>query len=165
MTNMLSGESLIGGANVNSSMDLQSTGSLLEMSTLNVESSLSLNFKLSSGTITSIWIGLRKADKSDGRRTLCFQRLSKNVHKKHCNPTDCDGIPKRPTMYLNHMIQPEPEGSTQGYPLVSVEVLRYDKRSKSENIRIVSTEMELILEHTQQGIGHEVPVSAEGVEE
>nr|GEV18872.1 hypothetical protein [Tanacetum cinerariifolium] len=50
---------------------------------------------------------------------------------------DCDGIPKRPTMYLNlwsykavrnrcsnPMIQLEPEGSTQGYPLVSVEVLR-----------------------------------------
>ncbi|GJS02802.1 hypothetical protein Tco_0319310 [Tanacetum coccineum] len=50
---------------------------------------------------------------------------------------DCDEIPKRPTMYLNlrsykavrlwysnPMIQPEPEGSTQGYPLVSVEVLR-----------------------------------------
>ncbi|GJY39744.1 hypothetical protein Tco_0426108 [Tanacetum coccineum] len=52
---------------------------------------------------------------------------------------DYDGIPERPTMYLNlwsykvvrHrysnlMIQPEPEGSTQGYPLVSVEVLRLD---------------------------------------
>nr|GEU66531.1 ribonuclease H-like domain-containing protein [Tanacetum cinerariifolium] len=49
------------------------------------------------------------------------------------------------------MIQPEPEGSTQGYLLVSVEVLRYDKRSKSENMGIVPTEMELILEHTQQG--------------
>ncbi|GJR54326.1 leucine-rich repeat protein kinase family protein [Tanacetum coccineum] len=49
---------------------------------------------------------------------------------------DCDGIPERPTMYLNlwsykvvryrysnPMIQPEPEGSTQGYPLDSVEVL------------------------------------------
>nr|GFA75228.1 hypothetical protein [Tanacetum cinerariifolium] len=36
-------ESLIGGVNVNSSTDLLSTGSLLEMSTLNVESSLSLN--------------------------------------------------------------------------------------------------------------------------
>nr|GEY97538.1 hypothetical protein [Tanacetum cinerariifolium] len=48
------------------------------------------------------------------------------------------------------------EGSTQGYPLASVEVLRYDKRSKSENMRIVPTEMELILEHTQQGISHEV---------
>ncbi|GKB77209.1 retrovirus-related pol polyprotein from transposon TNT 1-94, partial [Tanacetum coccineum] len=52
---------------------------------------------------------------------------------------DCDEIPKRPTMYLNlwsykavrhrysnPMIQPEPEGSTQGYPLVSVEVLRFN---------------------------------------
>nr|GEZ17943.1 hypothetical protein [Tanacetum cinerariifolium] len=67
-------------------------GSLLEMSTLNVESSLSLNFRLSSGTITSIWIGsrLRKADKSDGRRKLCFQRLSKNVHKKHRHPKVCE---------------------------------------------------------------------------
>nr|GEY83453.1 hypothetical protein [Tanacetum cinerariifolium] len=46
--------------------------------------------------------------------------------------------------------EPEPEGSTQGYPLVIVEVLRYDKRSKSKNIGIVPTEMELILEHTQQ---------------
>ncbi|GJS68336.1 hypothetical protein Tco_0682901 [Tanacetum coccineum] len=36
-------------------------------------------------------------------------------------------------------------------PLVSVEVLRYDiKRSKSENKRIVPTEMELVLEQTQQ---------------
>nr|GEW91200.1 hypothetical protein [Tanacetum cinerariifolium] len=57
------------------------------------------------------------------------------------------------------MIQPEPEGSTQGYPLVSVEVLRYDKRSKSKNMGIVPTEMELILEHTQQGISHEVSVT------
>nr|GEW47956.1 hypothetical protein [Tanacetum cinerariifolium] len=54
------------------------------------------------------------------------------------------------------MIQPEPEGSTQGYLLVSVEVLRYDKRSKNKNIGIVSAEMELILEQTQQGISHEV---------
>nr|GEU74451.1 integrase, catalytic region, zinc finger, CCHC-type, peptidase aspartic, catalytic [Tanacetum cinerariifolium] len=54
------------------------------------------------------------------------------------------------------LLFPEPEGSTQGYPLVSVEVLRYYKRSKSENMGIVSTEMELILEHTQQGIIHEV---------
>nr|GEU43903.1 uncharacterized mitochondrial protein AtMg00810-like [Tanacetum cinerariifolium] len=40
MTSMLSEESLNGGANVNSSTDLLSTGSLLEMSTLNVELSL-----------------------------------------------------------------------------------------------------------------------------
>ncbi|GJX89403.1 hypothetical protein Tco_0341417 [Tanacetum coccineum] len=42
-------------------------------------------------------------------------------------------------------------------PLVSVEVLRYDKkRSKSENKGIVPTEMELVLEQTQQGTSQEV---------
>nr|GEV65785.1 hypothetical protein [Tanacetum cinerariifolium] len=30
-----------------------------------------------------------KADKSDSRRTLCFQRLSLNVYKKNCNPKAC----------------------------------------------------------------------------
>ncbi|GJW46820.1 retrovirus-related pol polyprotein from transposon TNT 1-94 [Tanacetum coccineum] len=49
--------------------------------------------------------------------------------------------------------------------LDSVEVFRYDeKRSKSENKGKVPTEMELILEQTQQGISHEVSVSTEGVE-
>nr|GEW81621.1 hypothetical protein [Tanacetum cinerariifolium] len=45
--------------------------------------------------------GSRKANKSDGRRTLCFQRLFKNVHKKHHNPkaygrpsTRCRKLPK-----------------------------------------------------------------------
>nr|GEY74547.1 integrase, catalytic region, zinc finger, CCHC-type, peptidase aspartic, catalytic [Tanacetum cinerariifolium] len=51
-------------------------------------------------------------------------------------------------------------------PLVSVEVIRYDiKRIKSENKGIVPTEMELVLEQTQQGTSHEVSVSTEGVEE
>ncbi|GKG17484.1 hypothetical protein Tco_0362441, partial [Tanacetum coccineum] len=50
--------------------------------------------------------------------------------------------------------------------LAFVEVLRYDiKRSKSENKRIVPTEMELVLEQTQQGTSHEVSISTEGVEE
>nr|GEY50824.1 hypothetical protein [Tanacetum cinerariifolium] len=89
MINMLSEESLIGGANVNSSTDLQSTGSLLEMSTQNVKSLLSSNFRLSNGIITSIWIGSQKANKSHGQRTHCFQRLFKNVHKKHRHPTTC----------------------------------------------------------------------------
>nr|GEU85512.1 hypothetical protein [Tanacetum cinerariifolium] len=57
MTNMLFGESRIGDANVNSSMDLRSIENLLEMSTLNVESSLSQSFKSSNGITTSIWIG------------------------------------------------------------------------------------------------------------
>nr|GEY82357.1 hypothetical protein [Tanacetum cinerariifolium] len=34
------------------------------------------------------WITV-KADKSDSRRTLCFQRLSSNVYKKHRNPKAC----------------------------------------------------------------------------
>nr|GEW90863.1 hypothetical protein [Tanacetum cinerariifolium] len=57
-------------------------------------------------------------------------------------------------------------GTVPGYPLVSVEVLRYD--TKGEKVRIrekVPTEMELVLEQTQQGISYEVSVSAEGVEE
>ncbi|GKB19820.1 hypothetical protein Tco_0853743 [Tanacetum coccineum] len=83
--------------------------------------------------------------------------------------SDRDGILKRPTMYFNlwrykvvrhrysnPMIQPKPEGSTQGYPLVSVEVLRYDKRSKSEIKGRMQTEMELTLEQTQQGVSYEV---------
>nr|GEW19851.1 Gag-Pol polyprotein [Tanacetum cinerariifolium] len=54
-----------------------------------LESSLSPNFRLSNGIITSIWIGSWKDDKSHGQRTLCFQGLSKNVHKKHHHPTVC----------------------------------------------------------------------------
>ncbi|GJQ93241.1 hypothetical protein Tco_0004380 [Tanacetum coccineum] len=50
-------------------------------------------------------------------------------------------------------------------PLDSVVVLRYEKRSKSENKGKVPTEMELVLEKTQQGISYEVSVSVEGVEE
>ncbi|GKC06254.1 hypothetical protein Tco_0997864 [Tanacetum coccineum] len=50
-------------------------------------------------------------------------------------------------------------------PLDIVVVLRYEKRSKSENKGIVPTEMELVLEQTQQGTSHEVSVSAEGVKE
>ncbi|GKB18013.1 retrovirus-related pol polyprotein from transposon TNT 1-94 [Tanacetum coccineum] len=41
-------------------------------------------------------------------------------------------------------------------PLDSVVVFRYEKRSKSENKGKVPTEMELVLEQTQQGTGYEV---------
>ncbi|GJT48284.1 hypothetical protein Tco_0974441 [Tanacetum coccineum] len=50
-------------------------------------------------------------------------------------------------------------------PLDSVVVLRYEKRIKSENKGKVPTEMELVLEQTQQGTSYEVSISAEGVEE
>ncbi|GKA04595.1 hypothetical protein Tco_0683715, partial [Tanacetum coccineum] len=49
--------------------------------------------------------------------------------------------------------------------LDSVVVLRYEKRSKYENKGKVLTEMELVLEQTQQGTSYEVSVSSEGVEE
>ncbi|GJS44602.1 hypothetical protein Tco_0594723 [Tanacetum coccineum] len=56
------------------------------------------------------------------------------------------------------MILPEPEGSTQGqstsYP--GIYPLGMIKRSKCENKGIVPTEMELVLEYTQQGASHEV---------
>ncbi|GKA31166.1 hypothetical protein Tco_0717471, partial [Tanacetum coccineum] len=50
-------------------------------------------------------------------------------------------------------------------PLDSVVVFRYEKKSKSENKGKVPTEMELVLEQTQQGTSYEVSVSGEGVEE
>nr|GEU50229.1 hypothetical protein [Tanacetum cinerariifolium] len=50
--------------------------------------------------------------------------------------------------------------------LASVEVHRYIiEKSKSENKGILPTEMELVLEQTQQGTSHEVSVSTEGDEE
>nr|GEU95521.1 hypothetical protein [Tanacetum cinerariifolium] len=258
MTNMHSRESLIGDAKVNSSTNFQSTGSMLEMSSQNVESSLSSNFRLSNGIITSIWIGSRcvemitsyTSSKKATSRGSAFKRLKicvksyqkklnltnpdtyrsdlkcKEAYTTYSNPKGfiylnkdkhnrlmrIDELHKFSDRMLNdvrtalddhlnakdeedhaksrevcsweivrgrlqdattdHMIYhmmsllyKEPKGSTQGYPLVSVEVLRYDKRNKSKNIGIVPTEMELILEHTQQGIIHEVLVSAEGVEE
>ncbi|GJY29214.1 retrovirus-related pol polyprotein from transposon TNT 1-94 [Tanacetum coccineum] len=39
-------------------------------------------------------------------------------------------LKERRHRYSNPMIQPEPEGSTQGYPLDSVEVLRYDTKGE-----------------------------------
>ncbi|GJW22341.1 hypothetical protein Tco_0032963 [Tanacetum coccineum] len=49
-------------------------------------------------------------------------------------------------------------------PLDSVVVLRYEKRSKSENKGKVPTEMELVLEQTQQGTSYEVSVDPHGFE-
>ncbi|GKB88461.1 retrovirus-related pol polyprotein from transposon TNT 1-94 [Tanacetum coccineum] len=63
------------------------------------------------------------------------------------------------------MIQPEPEDLPSDIPLDSVVVLRYEKRSKSENKAIMPTEMELTIERTQQSVSYEVSVSIEGVEE
>ncbi|GKA96896.1 reverse transcriptase domain-containing protein [Tanacetum coccineum] len=77
------------------------------------------------------------------------------------------------TAFLNGILREEvyvshPNGNwrdlPRDIPLDSIVVLRYAKRSKSKNKRKVPTEMELVLEQTQQGTSYEVSVSAEGVE-
>ncbi|GKC36678.1 hypothetical protein Tco_1049062 [Tanacetum coccineum] len=78
----------------------------------------------------------RFIDKMDSMHSTVSMYYDYGAHVKG-ELLDCDEIPKRPTMYLNlwsykavglrysnPMIQPESEGSTQGYPLVHVEVLR-----------------------------------------
>ncbi|GKA04157.1 hypothetical protein Tco_0676938 [Tanacetum coccineum] len=75
---------------------------------------------------------------SDIDRKLKDRRLMRNLEKFVGGRPIVMEYPKRPAMFLNlwrykvvrhrysnPMIQPEPEGSTQGYPLVSVEVLRF----------------------------------------
>ncbi|GKE52887.1 hypothetical protein Tco_1488043 [Tanacetum coccineum] len=66
-------------------------------------------------------------------------RLYGTATKKNMTSSYCIHISKAVRYrYSNPMIQPEPEGSTQGYPLVSVEVLRYD--TKGEKVRIGKSE-------------------------
>nr|GEW82417.1 hypothetical protein [Tanacetum cinerariifolium] len=50
-------------------------------------------------------------------------------------------------------------------PLDSVEFLRYEKRSQSENKGNVPTDMDSVLEQTQQSTSYEVLVSTEGIKE
>nr|GEV92373.1 hypothetical protein [Tanacetum cinerariifolium] len=74
-------ESPIGGANVNSSTDLLSTWSLLEMSTLNVESSLSLNLRLSR-KLTNLMVEERFAFNVSLRmftRSIVIQRCAEDL--------------------------------------------------------------------------------------
>nr|GFD00148.1 hypothetical protein [Tanacetum cinerariifolium] len=52
---------------------------------------------------------LRKADKSDSQRTLCFQHLSSNVYKKHRNPKAC-GRPSTQCQKLPEEAQPNKAG-------------------------------------------------------
>ncbi|GKA61790.1 hypothetical protein Tco_0761309 [Tanacetum coccineum] len=71
------------------------------------------------------------------KERLAFN-VSVRMFKKHCHPKACgrssisvESYQKKLNLtkldtYSNPMIQPEPEGSTHGYPLDSVEVLRFD---------------------------------------
>ncbi|GJS29470.1 hypothetical protein Tco_0490090, partial [Tanacetum coccineum] len=85
---------------------------------------------------SSIRTKTRTANKMDSMHSTLSMYYDYDAHVKG-ELLDCDEIPKRPTMYLNlwsykvvrhrysnPMIQPELEGSTQGYPLVRIEVLR-----------------------------------------
>nr|GEZ36677.1 hypothetical protein [Tanacetum cinerariifolium] len=84
-------------------------------------------YKFSDGTLNDVWSAL-----DDILKKIRMKYLPQTIYRE-----DCDGLPKRPTMnlnlwsykvvrhrYSNPMIQPEPKGPTQGYLLVSVEVLR-----------------------------------------
>nr|GEW36478.1 hypothetical protein [Tanacetum cinerariifolium] len=170
-----------------SSTNLQSTGSLLEISTQVVEwhNNKHLDwitvrkdddklYKFKEGDFKRLRIqdiedmftasGSRKVDKSHGRRTLCFQRLSKNVHKKHRHPTAYE----RSSTRASAMIQAIDKQLKMRRIMRSLEkfvggrLYEGDFRSKSKNIGIVPTEMELILEQTQQSISHKVSVDPHG---
>ncbi|GJY74501.1 putative reverse transcriptase domain-containing protein [Tanacetum coccineum] len=78
---------------------------------------------------------------------------------------EMDYLPKRKWSKQDKQRSRNRRDLPRDIPLDSVVVLRYEKRSKSENKRKVPTEMELVLEQTQQGTSYEVSVSAEGVEE
>ncbi|GJR80973.1 hypothetical protein Tco_0151758 [Tanacetum coccineum] len=86
---------------------------------------------------------------------LCSQQRPSNSRAKHIKSDIISFV----NNYSFPPIPPEPEGSTQGQSTSYVEVLRYDaKKEKYENKGIVRTEMELVLEHTQQGTSNEVSV-------
>nr|GEY16430.1 hypothetical protein [Tanacetum cinerariifolium] len=68
---------------------------------VNKESAQDVYSKCRIIAVTELQIVEWKADKSDGRRTLCFQHLSKNVHKKHRNPTAYGRSSARGFIYQN----------------------------------------------------------------
>ncbi|GJT99858.1 hypothetical protein Tco_1110197 [Tanacetum coccineum] len=64
---------------------------------------------------------------------------------------------------VNVLIKTNRRDLPRDIPLDSVVVLRYEKRSKSENKGKVPTEMELVLEQTQQGTSYEVSSDTQGI--
>nr|GEV04283.1 hypothetical protein [Tanacetum cinerariifolium] len=100
-------------------------------------------------------------------RSLVIQKQVKDLqlgvksYQKQINVTKPDTA--RPDLKKRH--PQNQKDLPRDIPLDSVVVLRYEKRSKSENKGKVLTEMELIPEQTQQGSSYEVSISAEGVKE
>ncbi|GJZ02560.1 hypothetical protein Tco_0520521 [Tanacetum coccineum] len=82
------------------------------------------------------------------------ERTALTILERKRSNLDCDGIPKRPAMFLNLwrykvVIQPELEGSTQGYLLVSVEVLRVNSFTMKMEIMLEPTSNKLMVEHVE----------------
>ncbi|GKE13667.1 hypothetical protein Tco_1421244 [Tanacetum coccineum] len=65
---------------------------------------------------------------------------------------------------ISQMIQPEPNGSTQGHSIVR-NSSPYVRLEMNEFKGIMLTKIELTLEQSQQGVSNDVLVSIEGVEE
>nr|GEV37432.1 hypothetical protein [Tanacetum cinerariifolium] len=69
---------------------------------------------------------IKKADKSDSRRTLCFQRLSLNVYKKHRNLKAC-GRPSTRCRKLPEEAQPNKAGYVPDGTLIDVRTALDDR--------------------------------------
>ncbi|GJZ73561.1 hypothetical protein Tco_0637707 [Tanacetum coccineum] len=121
--------------------------------------------KFSDGTLDDIRLALNDIAKRIRMEYLPMRKWS-NLDKKRARVMVQD-IDKQ--LYQMSLLRNLEKFNQRDLPtdilLDSVVVLRYEKRSKSENMGRVPTEMELVLEQTQQGTSYEVSISAEGVEE
>nr|GEU38180.1 hypothetical protein [Tanacetum cinerariifolium] len=113
-------------------------------------------YKFSDGTLTRLFSSLEDITKNIDMEYLP-KRIWSTLEKKraHCMIKDINKLLKERRMMrslekFNRRDQPG------DIPLDSVVVLRYEKRSKSDNKGKVSTEMELVLKQTQQGSSYEV---------
>ncbi|GJR23569.1 hypothetical protein Tco_0972096 [Tanacetum coccineum] len=99
--------------------------------------------KFSDGTLKHVWttlsdiatgirmdyLPMRQWSKNDKQRArVMMNAIDRKLKDRRIMRSLEKFVGGRPYRYSNPMIQPEPEGSTQGYPLVSVEVLRYDTK-------------------------------------
>ncbi|GKB84909.1 hypothetical protein Tco_0957181 [Tanacetum coccineum] len=141
-------------------MNSQSTANLLMMSTPEIESLELKNLRLSNGTITNIWNGSLFIEMTTSKlinlnieerlalgvslrmftRSIVIRRRVEDLqlgiksYQKKLNLTKPDTYKAVRNWYSNPMIQSELEGSIQGYPLDSVEVLRILKDGGEERL-------------------------------
>ncbi|GJZ72642.1 hypothetical protein Tco_0636788 [Tanacetum coccineum] len=120
--------------------------------------------KFSDGTLIHVQTALNDITTGLEMDYLPKRKWSKQVKQRACVMINAPNKKLRDKRLMRNL-----EKFVGGRPykgdLHSVVVLRYEKRSKSENKGKVPTEMELVLEQTQQGTSYEVSISAEGVEE